>query len=160
MSKTHRMSKSPEYRAYHKMKQRCATDDPHYFPHYKAKGITVCPEWDTFEALFIDMGVRPGLDYSLERKEGHLGYSKNNCTWATVVEQQNNKSSNVVLTAFGKTQTLTQWSRELKLTAARIRLRLRRGATTEFALSIEDHPMLRRAGTKQKIKTSDWRKST
>lgn len=80
------------------------------------------------------MGPRPSSEYSLDRHNNSLPYSKDNCRWATREEQANNKTTNVVLTFNGRTQTVTQWARELKIPENTLRNRLYRGWTVEKAL--------------------------
>lgn len=96
------------------MKQRCANPNSHAFSDYGGRGIKVCPQWESFEQFLADMGERPpGL--TLERKNNELGYSPDNCVWADMTTQQNNKRSCVRVTYAGKTQNITQWATELNL---------------------------------------------
>jgi hypothetical protein len=120
------------------MKSRCRNPKFTSYPYYGALGIDFCDQWETFDGFFADMGVCPSNKHSLERRNGLKGYCGENCTWATVVEQQNNKSSNIVLTAHGRSQTLMLWCRELGLNHNRVRMRIKRGETHERALSLSD----------------------
>ena len=54
-------------------------------------------------------------------------YEPSNCRWLTNEEQQNNKRRNIRLTYNGKTQTITQWARELGIKREFIERRHRRG---------------------------------
>jgi hypothetical protein len=72
------------------------------------------PQWViSFEAFLADVGEPPTDDHTIDRKKNELGYTKDNCRWVLDEVQQNNKSTNVTLTANGRTQTVTQWAREL-----------------------------------------------
>lgn len=51
----------------------------------------------TFENFLVDMGERPSLAHTLDRENTLLGYSKSNCRWATI-EQQNRNREMVKLT--------------------------------------------------------------
>ncbi|WP_156456581.1 AP2 domain-containing protein [Blastomonas sp. CCH2-A2] len=61
-------------------------------PHYGARGIKVCSDWETFEP-FYQWAQQAGYDDSLtiERINNDEGYSPANCRWATVLEQSKNK---------------------------------------------------------------------
>src|SRR5688572_14547217 len=83
------------------------------------------PRWLVYENFLADMGERP-VGTSLERVDNDKGYWKNNCKWATAVEQCNNRSSNSFVTYQGKTQTLSQWARELGINRGTIAGRVSR----------------------------------
>jgi len=88
---THGMSRTPTYNAWVSMIQRCTNHNNISHKNYGERGITVCKKWQSsFEAFFKDMGKKPkGL--TLERINNNLGYSKDNCKWATRVEQNRNQ---------------------------------------------------------------------
>lgn len=87
---THGMAGTPIYQIWASMIQRCTNSKDKDYKDYGARGITVCKEWLKFEAFFSDMGHRPE-GRSLDRRENDKGYSKDNCRWATAVEQANNR---------------------------------------------------------------------
>lgn len=61
-----------------------------------------------------NIGKKPvvkGVKYSIERKNGLLGYSPENCVWATEKEQKRNRGDfNVKLTFNGETLLMVEWS--------------------------------------------------
>jgi len=57
----------------------------------------------------------PSLKHSVDRININEDYEPNNCKWATQEEQSNNTRSNKFITLNGKTQTYSQWERELNL---------------------------------------------
>lgn len=129
--------KTPEYQAWNSMKKRCFNKDDRHYKDYGGRDITVDERWlgkDGYEIFLEDMGRRPGPGFSLDRKNNGHGYSKENCRWATSMEQQNNKRNNTLLTLDGKTQTVGAWCRELGIHPATMRSRLRSGYSQEQAL--------------------------
>jgi hypothetical protein len=61
---------------------------------YGAKGIKVCDAWRKFLGFWTDMSVGYSDDLQIDRIDGTKGYSKENCRWATVKQQQRNRKSN------------------------------------------------------------------
>ena len=87
----HGMRNSVEYRCWRDMIQRCTNLNTKCYPNYGGRGITVCERWrNSFEAFFADMGPRPE-NLTLDRIENDLGYSPDNCRWATLSEQNANR---------------------------------------------------------------------
>ena len=98
-STTHGLSKSPEYAVHRSMIARCHNKNNNAYKHYGARGISVCNRWrfgengiSGFECFIEDMGRRPKPRLTIERKDNNLGYSKDNCVWATYTEQARNKT--------------------------------------------------------------------
>jgi hypothetical protein len=78
------------------MKLRCASKNNPKYHRYGGRGIVVCARWlgpQGFQNFLEDMGPRPGLGYSLDRKDNDGNYEKDNCRWATPLEQANNKGN-------------------------------------------------------------------
>lgn len=137
-NKRHGLSKTPTYDTWANMRQRCEDPNATAYPKYGARGIRVCEHWQKFENFLADMGERPSPRHSLDRYPNQRGnYEPGNCRWATMREQQNNRSSNHRLTAFGKTLTVQEWVRETGFTHKTILGRLRLGWPIEEALSVK-----------------------
>ena len=83
-----------EYSSWSNMIARCTNINCKCYNVYGGKGITVCKKWLTFEGFIKDMGNKPNKEYSIDRINGTKGYYKENCRWATKLEQGNNLISN------------------------------------------------------------------
>ncbi len=125
-----------EYNIWKSMNQRCYDKKGRHFRIWGGRGIRVCDEWrHDFTAFFRDMGRRPSKKHSIDRIDNSKGYCKENCRWATPIEQCNNKRNNVLLTFNGITLTIGEWARKTGVCDSRIRLRIRRGWETKDAIT-------------------------
>ncbi len=146
-----RINRSPTYRVWSGMIQRCSSPNNSAFRHYGGRGITICDQWRTFENFLADMGERPeGLE--LERKDNNGNYEPLNCKWATRQEQCSNFSRNHLLTFNGKTQHVFGWAREIGVKPSTLNSRLIAGwgidrALTEVTSSGHRHQKHRQLAT-------------
>ena len=60
------------------MRKRCRNENDPNYPKYGGRGIRVCPEWDSFEAFFADMGHPPSARHSLDRIDNNGNYEAKN----------------------------------------------------------------------------------
>ena len=86
----HGMARTPEYKSWQSMVQRCTNPGNRDFKNYGGRGIRVCDRWKAFPNFYADMGDRPeGL--TIERIDNDKGYSPGNCKWVTCFEQNQNQ---------------------------------------------------------------------
>lgn len=132
----HGMGGTPTYLAWINMRVRCSNPKQEGYQYYGGRGIRVCERWQqSFENFLADMGIRPD-GMSIDRIDNDRNYEPGNCRWATRIEQENNKRSNRLITAFGKTQTVAQWTKEMGLeNCVLIYGRLNAGWDAEKAIS-------------------------
>lgn len=138
MTKSHGHTKKREvtrtYRAWSNMKTRCGNPKATQYAYYGGRGISVCEEWQTFENFLADMGESPeGM--SLDRIDSNGDYAKNNCRWASMETQQNNKRSNRVLIYKGDQLTLSQLAQNAGINVGSLWDRLEVGMTVEDAVN-------------------------
>lgn len=135
----HGRSRTQVYQVWKDMFQRCENPDNHAYKNYGARGITVDLVWRDFDVFIRDMG-EPPLGHTIERKDNDGPYCKDNCRWATMKDQRNNTRKNRLITAFGRTQNVTQWATELGIPRDRLHARLRYGWDAERALTEPPQP--------------------
>lgn len=125
------------YNIWRAMNNRCHNEQHVSFKYYGAKGVAVCQEWrDSFHQFAADMGPRPA-GTSLDRLDSSGPYTKSNCRWATIVQQNNNKSDTRHITFRGRTMNLSAWAREVGASPAALHHRVvKMGMAIEDALTI------------------------
>jgi hypothetical protein len=91
-------AKNPLWHTWANMVQRCENPNHQHFKNYGARGIKVCGRWrfgehglTGYQCFYADMGPKPSPQHSIDRVNNDLGYSKQNCRWATRKEQRANR---------------------------------------------------------------------
>lgn len=137
MTKTHRMSRTPEHNTWTRIRYRCYGVNSPDYPNYGGRGIVMAPEWDDFERFYADMGPRPSPRHSIDRIDNNGPYAPGNCRWALPQGQANNRRSGHLLTHDGATRTLAEWERITGIKQSTLRRRISvYGWTAADALSI------------------------
>ena len=109
----HGMTDTAEYRCWCHILSRCSNPNVPSYHDYGERGISVCDRWkESFSNFYEDMGKRPD-GTTLDRIDVNGNYCKENCRWATLEQQANNKRSNVFVKFNGKNLTLSQVARKL-----------------------------------------------
>lgn len=139
---THGKSHSRVYRIWAAMTQRCLNPKFTTYASYGGRGITVCERWREFANFYADMGDPP-TNFTLDRIDNSLGYSPENCRWASRKTQGNNRRTNVFVEFNGQCRTVTEWGELTGLGKSLIRHRLARGWTVEQTLTSPRTPASR-----------------
>jgi hypothetical protein len=128
--------KASEYSTWCSLKHRCLNPNNASFHNYGGRGISVHHTWrDSYEQFLTDVGRRPSNKHTLERIDNDGDYAPDNVRWATRLEQAQNTRKVTLVTYQGRTQTASQWAREVGLKATTVNQRIKRGWTPERALT-------------------------
>ena len=89
----HGLTNTPEHRVWRRIRRRCYSPQYHCYHRYGGRGIKVCERWEDFNNFLADMGNRPGPKFTVERIDNDDDYEPSNCKWATMAEQNKNRSN-------------------------------------------------------------------
>jgi len=125
LNRTHGLSNIPEYRVWAGMIQRCYNPNNKEYHNYGGRGIDICEAWrNNFVNFARDMGPRPDKYHSIERLNNNLGYNPSNCVWANIEQQSKNKQQSRKITFNGKTKNISDWAKEIGISATYLSVRL------------------------------------
>jgi hypothetical protein len=82
---------SPTYKIWNGMLARCTNPRVSHYENYGGRGIRVCERWRSFANFLADMGERPSINHSIDRRDVDGHYEPGNCRWATQAEQRANR---------------------------------------------------------------------
>lgn len=135
----HNLSNHPLRYKLKGIKSRCLNKNATAFHNYGGRGISVCDQWcndlKSFYIWAMENGYQEGL--TLDRIDNDGNYCPENCRWITNKEQQRNKRTNRLITAWGETKSFIEWTEDprCKATAPALKTRLKNGYTPEEAMS-------------------------
>lgn len=133
------------YRIWRHMHERCESDKHIRYDKYGGRGISVCKEWGEYKPFAEwarENGYADGL--SIDRINNDDGYYPGNCRWATIKEQNNNKSNCVHLSLNGETHTVAEWADITGMKHSTILERMKRGWDDEEVLTRPLRPHVRK----------------
>jgi len=120
--------------SYRNMLSRCYNKNATGYEYYGGRGIGVCDMWrEDFFSFYKDMGPRPE-NTTLDRVDVHGDYTKENCRWATSIEQGRNTTANNFVEYEEEIRCLEDWGEVLGIKPNTILTRLRRGWPVSEAL--------------------------
>ena len=127
MHTTHGMCRTRMYTIWHGMLDRCNNSNTKHYNLYGGRGISVCKEWETFINFYNDMKPTYDDSLSIDRIDGNGNYELNNCRWANLDVQNNNRRSNIFITINGETKTIKHWADSSGVKYETIRSRMKIG---------------------------------
>lgn len=127
---THGKTNSRLYKIWRSMKSRCSYSSKGA-ERYHGRGIKVCDDWSNSFDEFMDWSLVNGYsdDLSIDRIDPDGHYCPENCRWATLEVQNNNKASNFFVDIDGEKKTIAEWSKFSGIKYETIRSRISRGIT-------------------------------
>lgn len=127
-NKKHGMCGTRVYKIWKDMKKRCDNQNSKEYRYYGGKGVTYCDDWSEFSS-FYEWALESGYsdELTIERIDYNGNYEPSNCKWATLKEQANNTSQNVLIEIDGVTKTLQQWADISNVNRSTIKRRYEKG---------------------------------
>ncbi len=131
------LSKTKEFGVWLSIIQRCENKNHKKYHRYGGRGINVCQKWrDSFLNFIEDMG-KCSPKKSIERLNNDGNYSPENCKWAPIEKQNNNRGEyNIFIERDGITKTASQWAHQYNIRPSTFIARIKRyGWGVEKALT-------------------------
>lgn len=126
-SSKHGLSQHRLFHVWSSMKNRCLNVASRSYRRYGGRGIKVCDEWKTDFYAFYVWSIENGYadNLTIDRINNDGPYSPDNCRWATIDVQANNKSICKYIEYKGVRRTIAQWAKLLGFPAATLGRRLK-----------------------------------
>lgn len=140
------------------MLKRCNPSNNIYATErYAARGVTVCADWRDYTA-FRDWAINSGYadDLSIDRVDNALGYSPENCRWATKTEQARNRTTSRYLEVDGERRVVAEWCEVFGISSSVFYNRVKRGWDAKRALTTPARVVHRSVASRR----ADQRRST
>jgi hypothetical protein len=133
---SHGLAGKRAYNIWKNIVDRCRNPNNRHYADYGGRGVDVCDEWLDVTNFYRDMGDPPD-GRSIERLDNNLGYSKDNCVWATDTQQRRNKRSSRLIEYAGMTMCQSDWAKLMSIPVETLFARVKRmGAEVAIASSM------------------------
>ena len=119
------------YSIWKNMRSRCNNPNRGCYHNYGGRGIKVCDRWGNFWLFVEDMHPTFSEGLSLDRIDVNGSYCPENCRWASVEEQSNNKRDSLKLLFEGEYYTEAQLARKTGVSRTTIQQRRKNGYTVD-----------------------------
>ena len=139
--KTHSLKNGLSYtriwRIYWNMINRCYNSKIKLYNWYGKRNIKVCDEWLSKNNGFVnfcDWAFKNGYNESLtlDRIDNNGNYDSNNCRWADIYTQANNKRTNVYMEVNNEILTMAQLSRKYNISYSKLSLKSKNNKEIEI----------------------------
>lgn len=118
----------PWYNSYRCMMSRCYRVKDASYKYYGGRGICVCDEWHNIENFEKWVEKNPFIAGStLDRINPDGDYSPENCRWATMKQQDNNRRNSVKIEWENETHTISEWAEIVGINRSTLNNRYWRG---------------------------------
>ena len=96
----------------------------------------MCEEWKNDFLKFKDWAIKNGYkdDLTIDRTDVNKNYCPENCRWATIKEQNNNKRNTIKINLKGEINTIRYFADKYNVSANTIRERSKRNYSDEIVL--------------------------
>ena len=125
------------YNSFNNAHIRCYSDHKQHVK-YKERGIQVCDRWRrdkdlnpsylAFSNFIEDMGARP-IGKTLDRIDNEGHYEPDNCRWATIQEQNRNRSSVPHVLLYGERVPLIEIAERLQVDQRKLKRDIEKGVS-------------------------------
>lgn len=114
------------YSIWNCMKTRCYNPRRKDYEQYCKRGIIVCDEWKDNFQNFYEWAIHNGYadNLTLDRIDPNGNYCPENCRWATVDEQANNKRNTHYVEWNGEKYTISQLAKKYNIPSHILRGRI------------------------------------
>lgn len=143
ITRKHGFSKTRLETCYRNMMRRCYDPKAPEYMNYGGRGIQVCKEWHELK-VFAEWAIENGWDenknkfeQSIDRIDVNGDYCPENCRFADVLTQANNKINSTKLEYNGEIHTYPEWERITGVKARTISYRVSRGWPAEKVLEVD-----------------------